>query len=437
VTQRYQRSLSAAVNKAREGEFKFKQFKYFEAADAYRQAINLLPDGYDEVLANYLDEAGYALFLAGEYSQAKSLYEQARALLEKVLGKEHPNVAKILNDIAAIYLKQGEHVQAKLLLKQVLEIHEQYQDNPNVATVLKNLAMVYEEQGKYTQAQFLYEYALEYLNNLQSKQSDSFVVRGAIQLYNNELEFKKDKIKLKLHHINQRVQLEAIKKFTYVGNLAIAVVHEVNQPVSIIRATTHAARDDLKNNLLQLTDIEPLLNRISQQAERFHKMIELFQRFARGDRKQRETINLNQLIEQTSTLISEYLRQRRIQMAIKLTEGLPLTWGNFYQLQEVLITLLTNAQDAVEGQKEANIEIQVWQQQDNVGFQVRDNGTGVATQHQQHLFKPFFTTKSGPHNLGLGLHIAREIVKELGGRLEYQPQQETNGSCFNVILPIF
>lgn len=435
MTQRYQRSLSAAVNKAREGESKFKQFKYFEAADAYRQAINLLPNGYDEVLANYLDEAGYALFLAGEYSQAKSLYEQARALLEKVFGKDHPNVAKILNDIAAIYLKQGEHVQAKFLLKQVIEIYEQYQNNPNVATVLKNLAMVYEEQGKYTQAQFLYEYALEYLNNLKP----NHLLTGSIHftLPNNELEFKKDKIKLKLRNISQRAQLEAIKKFTYMGLFATAVVQEVNQPLSIIQATTHTAQNNLNNNVLQLTDIEPLLTRINQQTERFSKIIELFQRFVRGDRKQRETINLNQLVEHTSTLMNEQIRQQHIGLEIKLIEGLPLTWGNFYQLQEVLMSLLTNAQDAVNGQKGATIGIQVWQQQDSVGFQVYDNGPGVTVQYRQQLFKPFFTTKSGEHNLGLGLHMAQEIIKELGGRLEYQPQQETGGSCFNVILPLF
>ena len=103
----------------------------------------------------------------GKYAQAEPLYQRALAVMEKALGKDHPDVATCLNNLASLYHAQGKYAQAEPLYQRALAVREKAlgKDHPDVATCLNNLAELYYAQGKYAQAEPLYKRALAILEN--------------------------------------------------------------------------------------------------------------------------------------------------------------------------------------------------------------------------------------------------------------------------------
>jgi len=109
--------------------------------------------------------------------------------------------------------------------------------------------------------------------------------------------------------------------------------------------------------------------------------------------------------------------------------------ANPVQLQEVLISLLTNARDAVEGQPDARVDVRCWRTADGrYALSVQDNGPGLPPQYREHLFTPFVTTKPSEKGTGLGLFTSWRVVADLGGELCYEDPPDS-GARFVVHLP--
>ncbi len=234
-----------------------------------------------------------------------------------------------------------------------------------------------------------------------------------------------------------QTMLEESRKLSYLGTMATAVTHELSQPVGIIRAATSAARDDIRDKLFRFEDIEPLLDQIWGQTKRLNAVIENFRRFARGDRSSREPVNINEVIEQAIAFFGKQFRHHNINLVKQLCRDtrVPVTWANPFQLEEVIINLLTNASDAVEGQKNAFVRVKTWQHGEKTGFQVEDNGPGIPPEFRVHIFVPFFSTKSPEQGTGIGLYISHKIIDDLGGSIQYEEGTD-GGACFTVSLPL-
>ena len=132
-----------------------------EDADAklqqLQQALALKPDD-----VKLLDDTAFVLHQAGKYSEAESLIQRILAIVEKSLGKNHPDVATRLNNLAVLYKQQSKYREAEPLYQRSLAIREKVlgKDHPDVAVSLNNLAGLYEEQGKYSEAEALYQRSL-------------------------------------------------------------------------------------------------------------------------------------------------------------------------------------------------------------------------------------------------------------------------------------
>jgi two-component system C4-dicarboxylate transport sensor histidine kinase DctB len=113
-----------------------------------------------------------------------------------------------------------------------------------------------------------------------------------------------------------------------------------------------------------------------------------------------------------------------------------MVYANPFLLQEILSILLTNAIEAIETQKHPTVWVTTFRSlnSNEAGFKVEDNGSGLAPEYRQHLFKPFMSTKTTEKGTGLGLHLADKMVQELKGRLNYQ-ERSGGGAGFIVILP--
>jgi C4-dicarboxylate-specific signal transduction histidine kinase len=246
---------------------------------------------------------------------------------------------------------------------------------------------------------------------------------------------------LERENTHLRTELEKTRKLAYLGTMATTVAHEFNQPVHIIHAATSAGLDDIKDNLFEPDEIKPLLERIHRQTRRLSQLIQNFRQLARSAQNQREAVNINQLLEQTiDSYFEAPFKDHNIHLVRQFKEPLQSllrAWANPFQLQAVLSILLTNAQQALEGQDNAVVWVKTFQTQSHeVGFSIEDNGSGLAPEYRQHLFEPFVTTKTADKGTGLGLHLAYKIIQALNGQLGYQDRSD-KGAFFTVTLPAY
>ncbi len=380
--------------------------KLADYAEAYRileRLNNRRPDN-----AVVMDRMGICLRSMGKLDEALAIFERKIQLYPKdqfgyrgfgltlfALGR-YAEAKKIFEDILA---KNGDDIEAKWAI--VLILQEQRD----------------------------YEGAKKYIKDIDPQ---SLIERGRSHFY-----IEKKLAQLEKQHTEQLHELEEAKRLTYLGIMATAQAHELNQPIGIIRAATDAALADIDDGLFSPEEIEPLLNRILTQTDRLNAIINNFRKFARGDRIQREKVDLNELVEHTCTNFVEQFNHRHIRLAKKLwsKSPKPICWANSFQLEEVLINLLINARDAVEGRKDARILVQTFRRKGGVsGFSVEDNGPGLAPEYKDQMFIPYVSTKSTEKGTGLGLYISRRIVNDLGGRLRYV-NESGDGACFIVELP--
>ena len=232
-----------------------------------------------------------------------------------------------------------------------------------------------------------------------------------------------------------QAELEQSKRLSYLGTMATATAHEINQPVGIIRAATSTALADLQEKLITPQEFQRVLERILEQTSRVAEIIDNFRKFARGDRIKRETFDLNELIGSVTNNFSEQLRNRDIHLKKHFETRQLLINANRIEIEEVCVILINNSIDALDGKLDTHITIQTKQFNDKqIGFVFRDNGPGLPERYRQHLFVPYMSTKPSEKGSGLGLFIANKIIRKSGGKIEYE-DTKGGGASFRITLP--
>jgi hypothetical protein len=161
--------------------------------------------------------------------------------------------------------------------------------------------------------------------------------------------------------------------------------------------------------------------------------------FARKGVLEKTAVDLNEVVARTSLLITYELRIHGIELESDLSSDAPMVLGDPYELQQVLLNLVTNAVQAVSGLPEENprrIMLSTSQTDDGKAvLRVRDTGPGVPGHLVPYLFTPFFTTKAPGEGTGLGLSLSYGLAKAHGGVLEYEAPPQ-GGAEFRVTLPL-
>jgi len=231
--------------------------------------------------------------------------------------------------------------------------------------------------------------------------------------------------------------LEQSRRSSYLGLMATGIAHQINQPIGIIRAKVTAAQSDLQEGLFDAAqELPDLLETIHQQTERLDRIIRLFRERARADRSKREGVAVNDVIRQAvESIFSDQFRERGIALDYQLTEPSPQVWANPYELEEVIVNLVSNARDALEGRRDGVVILRSgYNAQGQVTMSVIDNGPGLDNRMCDQLFTPFVSTKSTEKGTGLGLYLVRDIVNNQDGQLEHEPVP-SGGTCFRITLP--
>ncbi|MEA3247546.1 MAG: PAS domain S-box protein [Gemmatimonadota bacterium] len=230
-----------------------------------------------------------------------------------------------------------------------------------------------------------------------------------------------------LNHAARRDKLAAL------GELVGGVAHEVNSPLTGILAHAQLLQADFPPD----SEARRAADTIVNEARRAARIVGKLLTFARQNPTERIPTDINQVILDTLELRRYPLRMQEVDLRVRLGDGLPAVWADPFQLQQVLINLLSNAEQAVVAAQrpERWIEIGSEQRGREIVVTVTDSGPGIAPEHLASIFNPFYTTKPRGIGTGLGLSISFGIVREHGGFIQAS-SPPGQGATFEVHLPI-
>ncbi len=268
--------------------------------------------------------------------------------------------------------------------------------------------------------------------------------------YREELEERVESRTIELKGINQRLSSEIIErkaaekrlanlqsdlvqanKLAALGQITAGVAHEINQPVATIKLLSNNAMTLLsKPNKGSIASIDDILTKISAMSDRIGKItldLRMFSKKAHGEMSE---VKVRSLLETSLLLTQSRIRDFNVELVQEEIPDDLFVLGNRIRLEQVIVNLLQNACEALEGQTLRQIRISTEVAKDKVRISIKDNGKGVDESVESQLFTPFVTSKTS--GLGLGLVIAKDILYEHSGSLTLVNSKE--GACFIVEL---
>ncbi len=220
------------------------------------------------------------------------------------------------------------------------------------------------------------------------------------------------------------------------GQLASSFAHEINQPLGASLTNAETALRLLEAPRPDLAEVRAALEDIAADNRRAGDIVRELRRFLRRQEPALTTINVAELLEAVAHFVSAEARGKGVDVGIELADGLRDVTADRVQIQQVLVNLLLNAFDALAAVATGQRRIVIAAgpaSASRVAIAVGDSGPGVPEPLRQSVFEPFVTTK--PEGLGIGLAIARTIVKAHGGRLEYS-ERPGGGAAFTFSLAV-
>lgn len=222
-------------------------------------------------------------------------------------------------------------------------------------------------------------------------------------------------------------ELVQANKLATMGQIAASVAHEVNQPLAAIR--TYADNAAVLIDRGRTGDARENLSTIASLTERIGVITQELRGFARRASGVVETVSLRQAIDGSLLLLDHRVRRQDVALAVALPAGpLPIQ-GELVRVEQVIVNLLQNALDALDGRSAGSIRVEVRETGAETILAVSDNGPGLPESGQADVFAPFVTTKAS--GLGLGLAISRDILRDFGASIAAGPAAG-GGACFVV-----
>jgi len=227
-----------------------------------------------------------------------------------------------------------------------------------------------------------------------------------------------------------QTQLQQAEKLAAMGQLVSGVAHEINNPAAIISGFAQT---------LLLDQLAPeqreTVQMMYDEATRIGRITSNLLAFARAGSKERTLVDLNEIVRRTYALRSYHLTTLNITVNLELDDESPKAWANGSEMQQMLLNLLINAEQALTSTSDRrNITIRTAMAgEDHARLEVSDTGPGIPMEIQERIFDPFFTTKAEGSGTGLGLSICYGIVHDHGGRISVE-SVPGHGATFTVEL---
>ncbi len=233
--------------------------------------------------------------------------------------------------------------------------------------------------------------------------------------------------------VTDRAELEQrlvqADKLSSIGLLAAGVAHEVNTPLAVI--STYAQM--LAKQVAEDSAKSQILDKIAKQTFRASEIVNSLLNFSRTSTTSFGPVNLNKTIQETLSLLDHQLQKAGIVIRTDFADDAPIVHGNAGKLQQVFLNLFINARDAMPSG--GRLDVRTWLEGTRAQVEVSDSGSGIAPEHLQKIYDPFFTTKAARKGTGLGLSVSYGIIQEHDGSIEVS-NRPAGGARFRIAFPL-
>jgi PAS domain S-box-containing protein len=235
--------------------------------------------------------------------------------------------------------------------------------------------------------------------------------------------------------VTERRRLQAhvaqTEKLAAMGELLAGVAHELNNPLAVVVGNAML--------LQEMAPAGPLAERAQRVAgagNRCARIVKNFLALARQHPPERQPISLNQVVRDAVEFLGYALRVADVEAELRLETHLPALWGDPHQLHQVVVNLISNAQQALRGSPAPRrVSVTTRLAAGRVFLEVADTGPGIPQEIADRIFEPFFTTKPVGQGTGLGLSLCRGIVEDHGGTIQALTGTGS-GALFRIELPM-
>lgn len=247
------------------------------------------------------------------------------------------------------------------------------------------------------------------------------------------LQVARDITERRKHEEASRVQQDKIQltsRLTTMGEMASSLAHELNQPLTAINNYSMGAVAMVRSGKAKPEQLLEALEKAAAQAERAGKIISRIREFVKRSEPRRQAVPITQIIDNAVSFADIDARKRRIEIAVQLPEHLPMVLADPILIEQVLLNLLKNGVEAMEGSDYHILHVNISLYDQMLEVAVIDRGYGL--KNPERLFEPFYSTKS--EGLGMGLNICRTIIESHHGRL-WAMENPEGGTIFRFSLP--
>jgi len=265
------------------------------------------------------------------------------------------------------------------------------------------------------------------------------VALGAILLIFVIILFRARKIvELEEESVQTKAQLGHASKLATVGELAGGIAHEINNPLAVITEEAGLLKDlmdpELANQQITNDEIREHLDNIHDAAFRARDITRKLLGFVRKTDIKLDMFDIHGIINDVvDGFLAREMALDNIKIIRNFNPHIPQILTDKNQLEQVILNIIKNGADAIEGEGEINIDTSI--DEENVSIAITDTGKGITKDQMNHIFLPFYTTKEVGKGTGLGLSVSYGIVKSMGGRILVD-SVPGRGSVFTVLLPL-
>jgi two-component system, LuxR family, sensor kinase FixL len=229
--------------------------------------------------------------------------------------------------------------------------------------------------------------------------------------------------------------LAHVARVSSMGEMASAIAHEVNQPLTAIANYVYACIRLLRSGAATTDEALQVMQRVAAEAERAGEVVRKMRSFVRGDEGQVSAVDANFLVAEVLRLAAPEARNSGVELIPALAVSLPEVLADSIQIQQVLLNLVRNAVEAIVAGGVAQRIVRIETARADPGFvaiRVTDTGPGLPPDALEKVFEPFYTTKAD--GVGIGLALSRSIADAHGGRL-WATRADGGGATLHLTLP--
>ena len=367
-----------------------------------------------------------------ELTQLHYLIKEYKKLVEQLINKEKidPNIAKKVREKGHEITELFSNIRKKITEKLDSEINLY----SSIPIFIFLIAIIIVPVAAYLVAKWIID-PIEYLAvNIKKISEGKLKYIPPYKRYllrHKEYEELIKNINEMLHTLNaKQKELLQATKMAAIGTAISGIAHEINNPLNNIFLTVEVIIDNFDD--LDKEEILEMLQDIYHEGERAREIVLHLLEFARSKRDMStEEIDLTALIKSAYRLLSNELNTKGIETKLDIPDTPIKILGNFNQLEQVLINIIVNASQAMQGG--GKLSIKAYEQGEKAIIEIADTGPGIPKEIKDKIFEPFFTTKE--KGTGLGLSVSYSIIKKHHGDIKVE-SEVGKGTIFKIILPI-